>query len=261
MQYYFSPRMNIAYDDNDSAYMTVIYDEAKQLPSTATFERIAHNGVTCDRRVCLFNRSKFFAGHEHNIPYVVKIVSRAEEIGRVRDFLKDEAVDFTNCHHVARTKILDCENNKMIIGIIRLPSVLSEMKTPISKVCTCKLVGDILSGLEFLHTRGFAHMDVKVDNIAISENGNFVLIDLGSIARPGQPTAVTELYVPSDFALFVAEFRLDFWALALTLLRMRLNLTISQSSRVSCTQILRAVRDVKDEDMSLLSELEAKLSV
>lgn len=36
--------------------------------------------------------------------------------------------------------------------------------------------------LRLLHAHGYAHMDVKPANICISVEGDFVLIDLGSVA-------------------------------------------------------------------------------
>ena len=39
-----------------------------------------------------------------------------------------------------------------------------------------------------MHSRGFAHMDLKVDNVMIRD-GNAVLVDMGSAARPfAKPT-------------------------------------------------------------------------
>jgi serine/threonine protein kinase len=42
-------------------------------------------------------------------------------------------------------------------------------------------------------------MDIKPSNICIRENGNFVLIDLGSVVMKGSFSESTVVYVPRDF--------------------------------------------------------------
>ena len=74
---------------------------------------------------------------------------------------------------------------------------------------------DALCGL---HALGFAHMDVKPANICLDRRA-FVLIDLGSAARFGEPAATTLPYVPADFPgrMRLSSARADWWLLAMTL--------------------------------------------
>ena len=76
-------------------------------------------------------------------------------------------------------------------------------------------VGGALRGL---HTLGFAHMDVKPANICLAAR-EFVLVDLGSVARFGEATATTPPYVAADFpgAMRRSSARADWWQFAMTL--------------------------------------------
>ena len=72
-------------------------------------------------------------------------------------------------------------------------------------------------GLQFLHSLGFAHCDVKPANVGLSACGTFQLIDLGSVSRFGEACSTTAAYVPND--LFTrsrarASQSLDWWMAA-----------------------------------------------
>jgi len=82
-----------------------------------------------------------------------------------------------------------------------------------------RFVNEISLGLEAIHTKGFAHMDVKPSNIAIERNGTFVLIDLGSCCRFGTQTSSTTAFVPAghdDANRFESSAVFDWWMLAMT---------------------------------------------
>jgi hypothetical protein len=74
----------------------------------------------------------------------------------------------------------------------------------------------ILGAFRHLHRLGLAYCDLKPDNVCLKEDGNCVLVDLGSIAQFGEPAMTTIAYLPSDMANppFVASEELDYWLLA-----------------------------------------------
>lgn len=48
-------------------------------------------------------------------------------------------------------------------------------------------MADVLSGLEYLHNAGVCHLDLKADNILLSESNSAVISDFGAMSRTDQP--------------------------------------------------------------------------
>ena len=65
------------------------------------------------------------------------------------------------------------------------PSTLEHIKT-LSVEDGLRLFRQIRSAVDFLHALNYNHMDIKPANICVRENGDFVLVDLGSVALKGQ---------------------------------------------------------------------------
>ncbi|CAM9835649.1 unnamed protein product, partial [Hapterophycus canaliculatus] len=49
-----------------------------------------------------------------------------------------------------------------------------------------RVLGGILTAVDFIHSRGFLHRDIKPENILISTSGEGVLADFGLIVQTGQ---------------------------------------------------------------------------
>lgn len=62
-----------------------------------------------------------------------------------------------------------------------------------------RLFDQIRSAVDFLHSLNYNHMDIKPANICLRDNGDFVLVDLGSVAMKLNFSESTVVYVPSDF--------------------------------------------------------------
>ena len=78
------------------------------------------------------------------------------------------------------------------------PSTLEHIKT-LSVEDGLRLFGQIRSAVDFLHALNYNHMDIKPANICVRENGDFVLVDLGSVALKLDNSESTVVYVPRDF--------------------------------------------------------------
>jgi len=61
------------------------------------------------------------------------------------------------------------------------------------------LFHQVCSAVDFLHLLNYNYMDIKPSNICVRENGDFVLVDLGSVVRKSELSESTVVYVPSDF--------------------------------------------------------------
>ena len=115
---------------------------------------------------------------------------------------------------------------------------------------------DICSALDFLHSNGFAYMDVKPSNICI-DGDSFVLIDVGSVVEFGKRTSSTEVYFPSDYLERSRGNTLaDWWMLATTLAE-KVDMRLLPSGEVSAMEE-RPKRRTKRE---LLSFLESTVAV
>jgi serine/threonine protein kinase len=62
-----------------------------------------------------------------------------------------------------------------------------------------RLFEQVRNAVNFLHSLNYNHMDIKPANICLRENGDFVLIDLGSVAMKLDVSESTVVYVPRDF--------------------------------------------------------------
>jgi serine/threonine protein kinase len=100
-----------------------------------------------------------------------------------------------------------------------LPITLDHMPWRAFKNHVISFITQITDGLASMHGLSFAHMDVKPSNIAITYDGSFVLIDLGSAARFGQFTQTTDAFLPKSLwrNRYVSRPEHDYWMLAMTL--------------------------------------------
>lgn len=89
-------------------------------------------------------------------------------------------------------------------------------KSPFSESEVKRLMSQLLSALDFLHSRNLLHRDLKLSNMLYSEHGDLKLADFG-LARthlpPMTPTVVSLWYRPPEL-LFGAKnysFEIDMW--------------------------------------------------
>ena len=78
------------------------------------------------------------------------------------------------------------------------PSTLESVRK-LSLSSEIRLFGQVRSAVDFLLSLNYNHMDIKPANICLRENGDFVLIDLGSVAMKLDISESTVVYVPRDF--------------------------------------------------------------
>lgn len=82
---------------------------------------------------------------------------------------------------------------------------------------------ELIKSLKKLHSKGFAHMDVKPDNIIISENSKVYLVDLGISCFDNKCIGGTKKFLPPDLSfgdISVKERqRADVWAIGLSFAR------------------------------------------
>jgi serine/threonine protein kinase len=103
-------------------------------------------------------------------------------------------------------------------------SVLETVPAPMLKESCMKLWHELSNGLTFIQSFGFVHMDVKPSNICLRENGDSILIDLGSVVRVGVKSNCTHVYLPHDMMntrwqdnTYVADKSIDWWMLSVVI--------------------------------------------
>jgi serine/threonine protein kinase len=96
----------------------------------------------------------------------------------------------------------------------RYISTLADLK-PLTPERQGLLLAQVTAALQYLHGKGVAHMDVKPDNIAMNQSGDFILIDIGNAAPVRTLADVSSMFVPGGFDIVQGRLmtflaRLDF---------------------------------------------------
>ena len=59
----------------------------------------------------------------------------------------------------------------------------------------CRYIGEVSSGIQYLHSRNLVHLDVKPSNILVSSHGNVKLADFGCCRQVGERLTQVISYV------------------------------------------------------------------
>ena len=191
-----------------------LYSKALQLPSSRTSAAMTVKGITITD-VCAFNESCIILyGFDANNPVALK------KLGSVEEYERLKALSDSNVVHnsIVPFKLFDYK----FMVMPRYTCTITELK-PLDENRQLKLWSDISSALDCLHQRNFAHMDIKPENIAVSENGTYVLIDLSNCAIFGEMTDITEVFAPIEIrncrsvtGQYPSAALFDWWMLCVT---------------------------------------------
>ena len=206
----FSSKVAIAHFRQDPAVAYEVYNLALELPMTATcqefskdYDIIVDGSVLGDNvtlQICFMNGK----------PSVLKNVT-LNEFNRVQALLEAKIKH----EHIVELAPISL-HRKFFIVMPLLPITLASL-SGIPERKAIELWDQIGSALDCLHSHGFAHKDVKPDNICIDSNGRFILIDMGDTVQLGTYSGSTSLFVPSDLdGSEPATEMIDWGMLALT---------------------------------------------
>lgn len=186
-----------------------LYEETDRLPQTATEEDMRVDGYEINRSLSSSNDSLVICFDDNAVPCVLKTLNETE-----RDRIIDiPALEST---HIIKYKLKQSNRNNQLMIMPLLPATLEHMPR-LSPALSGKLWRHMSEALSCLHSHGFAHMDVKPSNICIDQEGNFILINLGSVARFDRKSSSTRAYIPRGLNYETARPAVDWWMLAATL--------------------------------------------
>jgi serine/threonine protein kinase len=192
------------------------YVKASKIPKTSTMRAIGCEGYIMNGPLH-GNENLIICFDLEAKPHLLKRLNNEDERHRVYCFSQRKF-----CHpHVTSFEFRSGGGELAAMIMPIFPSTLHSLtlNQGNSKIIG-KLISQISEALEALHAIGYCHMDIKPSNIAIDNEGNFVLIDLGSVAPIGEPTESTDLYLPSEdggtYGRYIATEKRDWLMLAIT---------------------------------------------
>lgn len=105
---------------------------------------------------------------------------------------------------------------------IRMPYYGESLRAAIIRKSAAGAVRGVLCGLQYIHTRGVIHCDIKPENIYVSEAGDGVIADFGSAMLVGSPPVYYELQTviyraPETAPGAVPAPAIDMWSLGVIL--------------------------------------------
>ena len=117
------------------------------------------------------------------------------------------------------------------------------------KSTSIQLYNEIKIAIDYLHSKNYAHMDIKPANICMND-GKIFLIDLQSIALFGQKTYSTNSYLPFELIPKNTNFTIssketDYWMLAMTLAEKCCGLQIGGSKYHTKTDVINVLKNHK----------------
>jgi hypothetical protein len=220
--------VTLALMERNPAVARVAYELGERLPSTTTVAALKAAGYQLDGLLC--EGSALVVCYKDESVYLLKSL-RDDEARRVRAF--HEACSSSAAAaaaaagssfppppipHITPYELLDSEGGRKHFMIMPKFCTALEPLEHLSVGGVTMVWEHMRQALEGLHAVGFAHADVKPANICLREGGlSAVLVDLGSVARLGEPTSSTTAYVPRDMGRGRARTSLDWWMLAMTL--------------------------------------------
>ena len=246
----------------DKKFAYDIYEDAEKLPQTQTEQELIVNGYILNGNLIRDNDNLLICFEESTCkPRVLKTLTE-NEYNRM-----EKAFRFELSPHIIKTQLIRTEHDKYFAIMPVMPSTLESVKK-LSGENMSRFWKQISSALESLHSRNFAHMDVKPSNICINDDGDFVLIDLGSVASfESTNFHSTEAYQPKNpinssnkVNYKVASAIVDWWMLAATLAERGCDLN-GWGEGASNPTTQKTLKYIEDGLPHIWSELKNKLKI
>ena len=166
-----------------------------------------------------------------NLDVAVKVYAPGQ--GMDENGLKDFCKELSNVYNLNHTNLLKHQHVDSWEGMPYLIMPYCEKGSCYTQVGkfteekAWKLIGDVASGLAYLHAQEIIHQDIKPDNILIDNNGNYVITDFGisvqarstlrKSSRQASSGGTTAYMAPERFSRDAAPVKAsDIWSLGAT---------------------------------------------
>lgn len=168
------------------------------------------------------------------------------------------------CHLVPLRYIEDARGKKGLV----MPAFHCSLDTPpyLNEVAIIEGVKEISKAVEFLHSKGIIHNDIKPGNILLDSSGKWFLCDYGSCYHDDYNekfnVCFTTAYVPLDFKQIPSMY-LDWILIVVTaLVKLGGNQISDLRERFRLEKVVISVEDVKNIELrELLEDIVEKNSV
>ncbi|GBN24975.1 Serine/threonine-protein kinase Tao [Araneus ventricosus] len=140
-----------------------------------------------------------------------------KEVKFLRQLKHRNTIDYKGCYLKEHTAWLIME---YCLG--SASDIIEVHKKPLKEEEIAAICQDALQGLEYLHSLGRIHRDVKAGNILLTENGTVKLADFGSasMASPANSFVGTPYWMAPEVILAMDEGqydgKVDIWSLGIT---------------------------------------------
>jgi len=191
----FSSQMFLAIAEHKVESAVQVYEQTLALPQTATEDMLNFEGYELNGPWHAGNANLIIC-YKGTVPHLLKALT-PKEITRGSSLfivLKEQ----TQANPFLTTFELRSHEKKSFMIMPYYPSTLEHVRK-LTLADGVRLFHQVRSAVDFLHSLNFNHMDIKPANICLRENGDFVLVDLGSVAMKLDISESTVVYVPSDF--------------------------------------------------------------
>ena len=191
----FSSQMILAIAENKMGSAIQVYEQTLALPQTATEAMLTMEGYELNGPWHAGNDNLIIC-YKDTVPHLLKALT-PKEITRGSSLFIVLAQQ-TNLNPYLTSFELRTHDKKSFMIMPYYPSTL-ESVPKLSLASGVRLFNQVRSAVDYLHSLNYNHMDIKPANICLRENGDFVLIDLGSVAMKLDTSESTVVYVPRDF--------------------------------------------------------------
>ncbi len=172
-----------------------VYEQTLALPMTSTEAMLTIEGYQLNGPWHEGNDNIIFC-FQGTVAHLLKALTPKEFIraSSLYEVLKEQ----TDINPHMTSFELRTHNTKSFMIMPFYPSTLESIRK-LSLEDGVRLFNQLRSAIDFLHSLNYNHMDIKPANICMRETGDFVLIDLGSVAKKLEFSESTVAYVPKDF--------------------------------------------------------------